>query len=70
MSGYKHFSRWSFGDTVWHKTTRDKGLVIAIHLRPNSAPNYSVVFEDSRAESTYLEFELTDEQPTAVTPKE
>lgn len=60
---YKHSSRWSFGDTVWHKSTKDKGIIIAIHLRPGCAANYSVVFEDNRNEATFLEFELTDEQP-------
>jgi hypothetical protein len=65
-AGYKHFSRWSFGDEVWHKATKDKGIIIGIILRPDSAANYIVVFEDSRVEANCLEFELTDEQPTSI----
>lgn len=67
--GYKHFSTHGFGDSVWHKTTKDKGIVIGISLRPNCAPSYNVVFEDSRNEMLCLEFELTDEQPSPVESK-
>jgi hypothetical protein len=36
-AGYKHSSKWnsskwSFGDVVWHRSTKDKGIIVAIHL--------------------------------------
>jgi hypothetical protein len=60
---YKHSSRWSFGDTIWHKVTKDKGMIVAIHLRNNSPPNYGVIWEDDREDKCHMEFELTDVEP-------
>lgn len=62
--GHKHATKWSFGDVVWHKATKDKGIIVAIHLRPNNSPNYGVIYEDSREEDSNMEFELTDEMPS------
>lgn len=61
--GHKHHTNWTFGSILWHKVTGDRGMVIAIHLRPESKPSYSMVFEDNREETSCMEFELTDEQP-------
>jgi hypothetical protein len=68
-SGFKHSTLWSFGSVVWHKATKDKGLVIGISLRPDSRPQYVVVFEDTRVEDICYEFELTDEQPVESSNK-
>lgn len=64
--GHKHHTRWSFGQIVWHKITKDQGMVVGVLLRPNSASSYIVIFDDSRNEDECLEFELTDEQPSPV----
>ncbi len=66
MAGYKHSSRWNFGDVVWHKSTKDKGLIVEIIIKPNSAASYAVCFEDSRNEDLCAEFELTDEMPVGI----
>lgn len=68
-TGYKHASVYGFGDVVWHKSTKDKGLIIGINLRPGCAPSYLIVFEDNRNDVVCLEFELTDEQPSPVESK-
>lgn len=64
--GYKHSTKWSFGNEIWHKVTGDRGLIMGISLRPDSAPYYRVVFEDSREDTSCMEFELTDEKPTVM----
>jgi len=66
-AGHKHFSRWGFGDFLWHKVTGDKGMILGITLRPNSPPSYQMVFAEDIDEKTCLEIELTEEVPTAVT---
>ncbi len=65
--GYKHFSRWNFGDCLWHKVTGDKGMVVSIELWPNTPAAYCIIFEDSRDEQVCAEFELTDEMPVGKT---
>lgn len=65
--GYKHFTKWSFGDHVYHKTTGDKGMIVGIQLRHQSEPRYLMVFENSRVEDSCLQFELTEEQPAIKT---
>lgn len=47
--------------------TGDKGLVIGITFRPQSPPQYLLVFTDDTCEKLCFEIELQDEQPTAVT---
>lgn len=66
MIGYKHSTQWGFGDIVWHRLTADRGMVVGIQLRPESQPNYLVVFEDRREETLCSEFELTAEKPVQV----
>lgn len=65
-TGYKHSTRWSFGDVIWHKVTKDKGIIFGIQLRHGDEPRYLVVFEDSRSEACCVEFELTEEEQTKV----
>lgn len=60
-AGHKHSSRWTFGDSLWHKVTGDKGLVVGVELRPQSSAAYFIIFSDSRMEDSCNEFELTDQ---------
>lgn len=66
--GYKHHTRWTFGNIVWHRVTKDKGMIVGINLRHSAPASYSVVFEDSRADCVCLELELTDEPEFVTTP--
>lgn len=61
-AGHKHFSRWSFGDIVWHRMTGERAMIIGIGLRKDSPASYSLVFEEGR-EGTCYEMELTEIKP-------
>jgi heat shock protein HspQ len=65
---YKHATRYNHGTEVWHRVTRNRGVIFGIQLRENSMTQYYVVFDDNRTEALCYESELLDKPVTAITP--
>ena len=63
---YKHSSRYTFGQDVYHVVTKAHGRVFGITLKENSMPTYTVIFEDDIRDIDCLESELASEIPTPI----